>query len=117
MPSSTSHRASFDRALLYWLFAGIVGAPLLWLATLQTGYILAYQACDDHSRTWVVVPTMTAVVTTAALALRSARSARRAAAERLPLPLLGRLALGTAVLITIVLAASAIAPLVLHACD
>ena len=117
MPSSTSPRASFDRGLLVVLFAAITGAPLIWLTALQTGYVLAYQACDDRSRTWVVVPTMVALALVVGLAWLSMRSARRAAAERLPLPSLARVAIAMSVLMAVVLAASAIGPLMLHACD
>ena len=117
MPSSTSRRGSFDHGLLWWLFAGIAGTPLLWLVTLQAGYVLAYQACDARSTSWVIVPTLAALVLTIGLAVSSVRSYRRAAADRLPLPLLGGLALAVSVLIVIVLAASAIGPLILQACD
>lgn len=117
MPSSTSRRGSFDRGLLALLFAGIAGAPILWLATLQTGYVLAYQACNDRSTSWVVIPTFGAIALVIGLALLSVRAHRRARGDRLPLPLLGWLAVGMAMLMTIVLAASAIAPLVLQPCD
>src|SRR4051812_24201906 len=83
MPSSTSPHASFDRRLLIWLFVGIVGAPLLWLMTMQTGYVLAYQACDERSTSWVAVPTFIAVVIAAAITLTSLRSHRRASGHRL----------------------------------
>ena len=117
MPSSTSHRASFDRGLLGWLFVGIAGAPLLWLLTMQTGYVLAYQACDDQSTTWVLVPTIGALVLMIGIVWLSVRSYRRAVLNRLPLPLLGQVAVAMSVLITLVLAASAIPSLILHACD
>jgi len=117
MPSSISRLASFDRPLLLLSFLGIAGAPLLWLVTMQTGYVLAYQACDDRSKSWVIVPTVGMLAVVTGIALLSARTYRRAAAERHPLPLLGRISLAMALLITLLLAASAIGPLILHACD
>ena len=117
MPSSTSHRASFDRGLLAVLFAGIAAAPLIWLTALQTGYVLAYQACDDRSTSWVIVPTIGALVITIGVVLLCARGYRRAAAARTPLPFLGQVALAMSLMIALVMAASAIGPLVLKACD
>jgi hypothetical protein len=117
MPSSTSRHASFDRWLLAVLYAGIIGTPLLWLMALQTGYVLAYQACDARSTLWVTAPTFGALALIAVLALIAARGRRRAEGGRLPLPLLGVLAVGMSVMMVIVMAASAIAPVVLHPCD
>ena len=99
------------------LFAGIVGAPLLWLIAEQTGYVLAYQACDARSNSWVVVPTVALLVTVAAAAFVSFRGHRTARADRLPLPFMGGLAIGVAALMVIVMVASAIAPLMLQPCD
>jgi peptidoglycan/LPS O-acetylase OafA/YrhL len=98
-------------------FLGMAGAPLLWLAAVQTGYVLAYQACDDRSRSWVIVPTVGMLVLVSGIAVLSARTYRRAAADRHPLPLLGLIALAISLLTTLVLAASAIGPFMLHACD
>jgi hypothetical protein len=117
MPSSTSHRASFDRGLLAVLFAGIAGAPLIWLTALQTGYVLAYQACDDRSTSWVIVPTVSALAVAVGVALLSARGYRNAAGGRKPLPFLGQIALAISLMIALVIAASAIGPVVLHPCD
>jgi predicted membrane-bound mannosyltransferase len=117
MRSSTSHRGSFDRRLLLLLFAGIAGAPLVWLTTMQTGYVLAYQTCDDRATSWVVVPTLTAIAILAALGVASIGVRRRAAAERQPMPLLGWLAVLMAATMIVVVAASAIGPLVLEPCD
>jgi hypothetical protein len=117
MASSTSPHASFDRRLLLVLFAGIVGAPLLWLSALQAGYILAYQACDDRSTSWVIVPTFGAAAILVAVMLVALRGHRNARTGRLPLPLMGWLAVGISILMIVVMAASAIAPLVLHPCD
>jgi hypothetical protein len=117
MPSSTSRHASFDRWLLAMLYAGIVGTPLLWLTALQTGYVLAYQACDARSTAWVIAPTFAAIIILVVLSLIAFRAHRRADGARLPLPLLGALAIGMSALMTVVMAASAIAPLVLGPCD
>jgi len=107
----------FDRGLLVMVFLGIAGAPLLWLATLQTGYTLSYQACDDRATSWVLWPLMGALLIMIGIVLVAAHSYRRALVDRLPMPLLGRLAIAVSVLSTLTLAASAIGPLILHACD
>jgi hypothetical protein len=117
MPSSTSHHASLNTRLLGWLLVGVLGAPMLWLMTLQTGYVLAYQACDDRSNSWVLVPTIAAIAIAAIIALITVRAHRRASRDRIPLPFVGWLAIGMASLTVIVLVASAIAPLILHPCD
>lgn len=117
MDSSTSRHGSFDRGLLALLFLGIAGAPLVWLATIQAGYTLAYQACDERSTAWVAIPTFTALALVALITLLCARAYRRASRERLPMPLMGWLAVGLSVLMTIALTASAIAPVVLYPCD
>jgi hypothetical protein len=117
MPSSTSRRASFDRGLLTVLFAGIVGTPLLWLAALQAGYVLAYQACDARSIGWVLIPMAATVALMIGLGMLSIAGHRRAARQRPPLALLGRVALAMAGLFTLVAVATAIPTLILHACD
>jgi hypothetical protein len=99
------------------VFAGIIGAPVLWLAALQTGYTLSYQACDARSTSWVAVPTFSALAIVAGVAIVCAMAQQRARRDRRPLPLLGAIALGLAVLMTIVLIASALAPVMLHPCD
>ena len=117
MPSSTSHHGSLNTRLLGWLLLGVIGAPAVWLTTLQAGYVLAYQACDDRSNSWVLVPTAGAIALAVIIALISARSHRRASRDRIPLPFIGWLAIGMASLMVLVLLASAIAPLILHPCD
>ena len=117
MRSSISRHASFSRGLLALLFTGIVGAPILWLTALQTGYTLAYQACDERSTRWVGVPTFAALAIIALIAAVSWRAHRRAQRDRLPMPLLGELAVGLAALMVIVMIASALAPVMLQPCD
>src|SRR5436190_16338381 len=112
MESSTSRRGSFDRRRLAWLCLGIAGAPLLWLATIQTGYTLAYEACDTRSKRWVTVPTFTAVAVILVVTVVCARASRQARDDRAPVPLIGRLAVGLAALMATALIASAIGPLV-----
>jgi hypothetical protein len=96
---------------------GVAGAPLLWLMTLQTGYVLAYQACDDRSNSWVIVPTAAAIGLTMIIGIVAFVAHRRAGRERIPLPFVGWLAVGMAALMVLVLSASAIAPIILHPCD
>jgi hypothetical protein len=99
------------------LFAGIVGAPLVWLTAVQTGYVLAYQACDDRSTSWVIVPAFGAIAILALVAFVAIRGHRKARTDKLPLPLMGWLAVGMAGLMMVVMAASSIAPLLLQPCD
>ena len=96
---------------------GLIGAPLIWLTALQTGYVLAYQACDSQSRYWVTVPTAIALAATGATLLISLLASRRARKLVEPQPLLASLGLGLAAMMVIVLAASLIAPLLLRPCD
>jgi hypothetical protein len=117
MPSSTSHHGSLNTRLLGVLLIGLLGAPLVWLTMLQTGYVLAYQACDDRSNSWVLVPALSALALAITLAAISARATLRANRERIPLPFVGHLAIGMSALMVIVLAASAIAPILLRPCD
>lgn len=117
MRSSTSHHASFDRGLLALLFTGIVGAPLVWLTAMQAGYVLAYQACDERSTTWVVVPTLVSLAIVIVIAVACLRAHRRAREQRLPMPLLGWMSAAVAALMTIVMIASSIAPIMLNPCD
>ena len=98
-------------------FTGLVGAPLIWLTALQTGYVLAYQACDSQSRYWVTVPTAIALAATAGTLLISYSAKRRAARALEPQPLLADLGFGLAAMMVIVLIASLIAPLMLRPCD
>lgn len=98
-------------------FAGLIGAPLIWLAALQAGYVLAYQACDTQSRTWVIVPTVVAMAATAVTLAVSIIATRRAHKAVEPQPLLAKLGVGLAGLMAIVLIASLIAPLMLRPCD
>ncbi len=117
MDSSTSRHASFNKRLLALLFTGIVGAPVLWLAALQAGYTLAYQACDERSTSWVGVPTFTVAGLIAVIAIACSTGHRRAANDRMPMPFLGELAVGLAGLMVIVMIASALAPVMLQPCD
>ena len=98
-------------------FAGLVGAPMIWLTALQTGYVLAYQACDSQSRYWVTVPTAIALAATAGTLLITFVGKRRAAGSLAPQPLLAYLGFGLAAMMVIVLVASLIAPLMLRPCD
>jgi len=117
MASSTSRPASFERTVRLMAFTGLIGAPLIWLTALQTGYMLAYQACDSQSRYWVTVPTAIALGATAATLLISFLATRRAKKMLEPQPLLAWVGLGLAAMMVIVLAASMVAPLLLRPCD
>lgn len=98
-------------------FAGLIGAPLIWLMAVQAGYVLAYQACDSQSRYWVTVPTALAIAAAAGTLLIAFTAQRRASKSLEPQPLLAALGLGLAGLMVLVLIASMIAPLILGPCD
>lgn len=98
-------------------FAGLAGAPLIWLTALQTGYTLAYQACDSQSRYWVTIPTALALLAAAATLSVSFYGKRRAQSSLEPQPFLTYLGVGMAAMMVIVLVASLIAPLMLRPCD
>ena len=53
MPASTSRPVSHERSRLAALWAGLLAGPLVWLALLQTNYVLAYIACEVQ-RTWFI---------------------------------------------------------------
>ncbi len=97
--------------------ACVIGAPLIWLAALQTGYVLAYQACDSQSRAWVTVPIAIALGCAAATLVVSLAARRRAGKALEPQPLLAKLGVGLAAMMVIVLVASLVAPLMLQPCD
>lgn len=117
MDSSTSRHASFNKGLLALLFTGIVGAPIMWLSALQTGYTLSYQACDERNTSWVGIPTFATVGIVAVITIACWFGHRRAANDRLPMPMLGQVAVSLASLMVIVLIASALAPVMLKPCD
>ena len=117
MPSSISRPGSFERRLRLIALGGAVGAPLVWLAALQTGYVLAYQACDDRSRAWVTAPTAAAIAILLAILGVAYFGGRRARQTREPHPLLSWMGIGVAAMMVIVMAASIVAPLMLRPCD
>jgi hypothetical protein len=97
--------------------AVLVAAPMLWLAALQTGYTMAYQACDTGSRHWVTVPVVLALAATVVTAVGAGWALGRTVQSPPPAPMLARLSVGTAALMVIVLMASALAPFMLRPCD
>jgi len=98
-------------------FAGLIGAPFLWLTALQTGYVLAYQACDSQSRSWVTVPTGVFLAATAITLLIAFAGRRRAKQSLEPQPFLAVIGVGLAAMMVLVMVASLIAPLMLRPCD
>jgi hypothetical protein len=118
MPSSTSHRVSFDPWRLAALFGVILGAPLVWLVLLETNYALAYAACADRSNAWLHVPSGIAVVATAAIAATAVVLWQRVRGEgRAPLGFLALISLMSAGLFVILILATVIPPFILHPCD
>jgi len=96
---------------------GIVGAPLLWLTALETGYVLAYQSCDDRSQGWVIVPTFVFAAVVIAVSAITLRAHPQAEHDRPPMPFLGWVAIGVAGLMVVVMIATSLPPLFLHPCD
>jgi hypothetical protein len=117
MASSTSRRGSSERKLRLMAFAGLIGAPFIWLTALQTGYVLAYQACDSQSRSWVTVPTAVFLGATAMTLLIAFSGRRRAKYSLAPQPFLAIIGVGLAAMMVLVMIASLIAPLMLRPCD
>ena len=129
MESSTSSRASFDRAgRLLALWAGVLVGPLAWTAQLETNYVLSYVACEQR-QTWMLhLSTGVALVLIAAAAFFAWRAAppldqdehraadsTRAANLRARFMALGGLAL--CAFFAIVVMATEIPALVLHPCS
>jgi membrane protein YdbS with pleckstrin-like domain len=108
---------SYERRVRLMAFSGLIGAPLIWLLALQTGYVLAYQACDDGSRSWVAVPTLLALAAATITLSVSLVARRRAREAHEPQQLLVKLGVGLAAMMVIVLIASLVAPLMLQPCD
>jgi ABC-type transport system involved in cytochrome c biogenesis permease subunit len=117
MPSSTSRPDSSERRILVMAFAGIVGAPLVWLSALQIGYVLAYQACDEQSTNWVTLPTAVLLAATVATFGIAILAHRRAGRSLEPRPMLTRIGIGVAAMMAVVMIASTIPPLMLQPCD
>lgn len=51
MASSTSRPAWHERRRIAALWAGVLAGPLVWLALLETNYVLSYVACETR-QTW-----------------------------------------------------------------
>ena len=117
MPSSTSRPGLSDRRLRGLAFVGLIGAPLAWLATLQTGYSLAYQACDTETRHWVTVPVVAGFAVVIATFVAASWAWRRSSEADEPRLLLARMGAGTAALMVVVMIATLVAPFVLRPCD
>ena len=117
MPSSTSRPGSFERRIRLIALLAIIGTPLLWLSAEQAGYVLAYQACDSESRSWVAIPTMAVTVVVAAMLAAIVLVERRSRGTNEPQPLLAWMGIGVAAMIVIVMLASTVAPLLLRPCD
>jgi hypothetical protein len=116
MDSSTGHRASSSRGSIALRLVGLIGAPLIWLALLQTNYVLAYPACRDRSHAWLHLPgAAAALASTAVLAL--AWRARPRSDSTGPERLLAETGLLTAALFALVVAATLLPPLLLQPCD
>ena len=61
MRSSTSHRASHDRARLAALWGGVLAGPVVWLVLLEVNYVLSYVACETRQRWFLHLATLVAI--------------------------------------------------------
>lgn len=66
MASSTSHPASHERRRSLALWVGLLTGPVVWLALLQTNYVLAYVACETRQTWFMHLATGIAVILVAA---------------------------------------------------
>ena len=71
MPSSTSHRASHDRARLAAQWTGLLAGPVVWLVLLEMNYVLSYVACEMKTRWFLHLATAIAILLVAAAGLWS----------------------------------------------
>jgi TRAP-type C4-dicarboxylate transport system permease small subunit len=106
-------------------WTGVLGAPLVWLAYLQTNYALASAACHDGNKTPLVVVTVLALLATIGmifLAWRIWRSAGQTAdTEAGGTPgrsrFMALLGLGNSVLFALVILAGIVPLAFLGVCD
>jgi hypothetical protein len=117
MDSSTSRLVFSNRGRLALLFGLIIGAPVLWLTLLETGYVLAYQACADRANTWVHVSEAVALAATAVLTFVAWGKYGPSQTRSKPIGFLGGTALLLTLLMLIVVVASGIGPIIFHPCD
>ena len=117
MPSSTSRPGSFERRVRWAALITIIGAPLMWLTAEQAGYVLAYQACDSESRSWVTLPTLAMTVLVSAMCAATYAIERRARSTPEPQRFLAWMSIGVAAMIVVVMLASSVGPLLLRPCD
>jgi hypothetical protein len=117
MRSSTSRPGSLNTRRLVVALVTLVGAPLIWLTALQSGYVLAYQACASRYMGWVMAPTLVAIALSLCVLAAGGLGLRGIRHERQPLAFLARLGFGMAGLMVVVLVTSAIAPAILQPCD
>lgn len=78
MASSTSYPGSGEardgrRSLLLW--TGVLAGPLVWLALLETNYVLSYVACELRQTWFLHLATAVAVALVAAAGLAAWRAA------------------------------------------
>ena len=85
MPSSISHRASFDTpGQLAVRWAGVFVGPLAWAAVLGTNYSMSYVACEQSSKWMLHLAVAVAVVLIALVAFGTWRVLPPPADETLP---------------------------------
>jgi hypothetical protein len=97
------------------MVAAMIGAPLIWLALLQTNYVLSYPACGDRSNWWLYAPGAAAALASIALLWRASRwrPAQMSGSARF----LAETALMTAMLFVLVVLATLLPPFILQPCD
>lgn len=81
MPSSTWPHASHEPRRLVRLWIGVLAGPLLFLALLETNYVLTYVACERRIEWPVHVASAVAFVLVGLAGLSAWRSASAGATE------------------------------------
>jgi hypothetical protein len=66
MRSSTLDPASHERRRLAALWTGLLAGPIVWLALLETNYVMSYVACEVRNTWFLHLTTFVAVVLVAA---------------------------------------------------
>ena len=75
MASSTSRPASSDPGRLARLWVGLLAGPVVFLAVLETNYVLAYVACEQRQAWMIHLASAAAIVLVACAALGAWRAA------------------------------------------
>jgi hypothetical protein len=98
------------------MLGALISAPLVWLALIQTNYVLAYPACGDRSNWWLHVPGAVATVASIAV-LGIAWRSRPGEGSTGTTRFIGEASVLIAFLFVLVVGATLLPPIFLHPCD